>query len=218
VIHELSHAAVALRCGDPTPRRDGRMTLDPRRTSIRSDASRCSSREWDGGVRSRLIRGTSDRQAASAGCRGGPLAHLVVAAIFAVALRGSSGIRYRRVRVRHPRAVHAAGRDPRRAAAGFLSTSRCSSSTRSPCRDSTVRGAAGAPLRCGPRSFSPSSSTAIDLRTRRSRDTPAAAVDARCRRLASAMSDGPATLAFEHLIEPACIGLHRPAERVSPVS
>src|SRR5579863_8091760 len=31
VIHELSHAAIALRCGDPTPRRDGRMTLDPRK-------------------------------------------------------------------------------------------------------------------------------------------------------------------------------------------
>ncbi len=30
LIHELSHAAIAVRCGDPTPRRDGRKTLDPR--------------------------------------------------------------------------------------------------------------------------------------------------------------------------------------------
>jgi len=29
-LHELAHAAVAVRCGDPTPRRDGRITLDPR--------------------------------------------------------------------------------------------------------------------------------------------------------------------------------------------
>jgi hypothetical protein len=30
VIHELTHAALELRFGDPTPRRDGRMTIDPR--------------------------------------------------------------------------------------------------------------------------------------------------------------------------------------------
>jgi Zn-dependent protease len=28
-LHELAHAAVAVRLGDPTPRRDGRLTLDP---------------------------------------------------------------------------------------------------------------------------------------------------------------------------------------------
>ena len=31
VLHELAHAAVATRLGDPTPRRMGRLTLDPRR-------------------------------------------------------------------------------------------------------------------------------------------------------------------------------------------
>lgn len=88
VIHELSHAAIALRCGDPTPRRDGRMTLDPRRNL---DAFGCAAMliagiGWGRPVSlDPLFLREPRRRAAVAAA--GPIAHLVVAAIFAVALR-----------------------------------------------------------------------------------------------------------------------------------
>jgi Zn-dependent protease len=88
VIHELSHAAIAVRCGDPTPRRDGRMTLDPRRNI---DPLGCLALLIAGAGWGRpvpldplyLREGTQRAAVAAAG----PLAHLVVAAIFAGALR-----------------------------------------------------------------------------------------------------------------------------------
>ena len=88
VIHELSHGAIALRCGDPTPRRDGRMTLDPRRNI---DAFGCAAMliagiGWGRPVAlDPLFLRDPRRRAAVAAV--GPLAHLVVAAIFALALR-----------------------------------------------------------------------------------------------------------------------------------
>lgn len=88
VIHELSHAAIALRCGDPTPRRDGRMTLDPRRNL---DPFGCLALLIAGVGWGRpvpldplYLRDGKQRAAVAAA---GPLAHLVVAAIFAGALR-----------------------------------------------------------------------------------------------------------------------------------
>ncbi len=88
VIHELSHGAIALRSGDPTPRRDGRMTLDPRRNI---DAFGCAAMLISGIGWGRpvaldpLFLRDPRRRAAVAAV--GPLAHLVVAAIFALALR-----------------------------------------------------------------------------------------------------------------------------------
>ena len=88
VIHELSHGAIALRCGDPTPRRDGRMTLDPRRNI---DAFGCAAMLIAGvgwgrpvALDPMFLRDPRRRAAVAAV---GPLAHLVVAAIFALALR-----------------------------------------------------------------------------------------------------------------------------------
>jgi Zn-dependent protease len=88
IIHELSHAAIALRCGDPTPRRDGRMTLDPRRNL---DPFGCFALLLLGVGWGRpvpldplYLREGKQRAAVAAA---GPLAHLVVAAIFAGALR-----------------------------------------------------------------------------------------------------------------------------------
>jgi Zn-dependent protease len=88
VIHELTHNAIALRCGDPTPRRDGRMTLDPRRNL---DPWGCLAMlvagvGWGRPVRldPLYLRDVRQRAAVAAA---GPLAHLVVAAIFAGALR-----------------------------------------------------------------------------------------------------------------------------------
>ena len=88
VIHELSHAAIALRCGDLTPRRDGRMTLDPRRNL---DPFGCLSMllvgvGWGRPVALDPLYLRTGRQRAAVAAAG-PLAHLVVAAIFAVALR-----------------------------------------------------------------------------------------------------------------------------------
>jgi Zn-dependent protease len=88
VIHELSHAAIALRSGDPTPRRDHRMTLDPRRNI---DALGCAALFIAGFGWGRpvaldpLYLRDGRRRAAVAAA--GPIAHLVVAAIFAMALR-----------------------------------------------------------------------------------------------------------------------------------
>jgi Zn-dependent protease len=88
VIHELSHAAIALRCGDPTPRRDGRMTLDPRRNidPLGCLALLVAGVGWGRPVPldPLYLRAGKQRAAVAAA---GPLAHLVVAAIFAGALR-----------------------------------------------------------------------------------------------------------------------------------
>jgi Zn-dependent protease len=88
VIHELSHAAIALRCGDPTPRRAGRMTLDPRRNI---DPFGClallvAGVGWGRPVPLDPLYLLGSRQRAAVAAAG-PLAHLVVAAIFAGALR-----------------------------------------------------------------------------------------------------------------------------------
>jgi Zn-dependent protease len=88
VIHELSHAAIALRCGDPTPRRAGRMTLDPRRNV---DPFGClallvAGVGWGRPVPLDPLYLRDGRQRAAVAAAG-PLAHLVVAAIFAGALR-----------------------------------------------------------------------------------------------------------------------------------
>jgi Zn-dependent protease len=88
LIHELSHAAIALRCGDPTPRRDSRMTLDPRRNidALGSAALLIAGVGWGRPVAldPLYLRDSRSRAAVAAV---GPLAHLVVAAIFALALR-----------------------------------------------------------------------------------------------------------------------------------
>ncbi len=88
LIHELSHAAIALRCGDPTPRRDGRMTLDPRRNidALGTAALVIAGVGWGRPVAldPLYLRDARSRAAVAAV---GPLAHLVVAAIFALALR-----------------------------------------------------------------------------------------------------------------------------------
>jgi Zn-dependent protease len=88
LIHELSHAAIALRCGDLTPRRDGRMTLDPRRNV---DPFGClallvAGVGWGRPVPLDPLYLRTGRQRAAVAAAG-PLAHLVVAAIFAGALR-----------------------------------------------------------------------------------------------------------------------------------
>ena len=88
VIHELSHAAIALRFGDPTPRRDGRMTLDPRRNldPLGCFALLIAGVGWGRPVPLDPIHLRDGRQRAAVAAAG-PLAHLVVAAIFAGALR-----------------------------------------------------------------------------------------------------------------------------------
>jgi Zn-dependent protease len=88
VIHELGHAAIALRCGDPTPRRDRRMTLDPRRNIDPFGAAAMLVAGFGWGKPVQLdpvyLRDTRRRAAVAAA---GPIAHLVVAAIFVLALR-----------------------------------------------------------------------------------------------------------------------------------
>ena len=88
VIHELSHAAIALRCGDPTPRRDGRMTLDPLRNldAFGSAAMLIAGVGWGRPVALDPLYLREPRRRAAVAAAG-PLAHLVVAAIFALALR-----------------------------------------------------------------------------------------------------------------------------------
>ena len=87
-IHELSHAAVAVRFGDPTPRRDGRMTLDPRRNidPLGCFALFVAGVGWGRpvGLDPLYLRDPRSRAAVAAV---GPFSHLVVAAIFAGALR-----------------------------------------------------------------------------------------------------------------------------------
>lgn len=88
VIHELSHAAIALRSGDPTPRRDRRMTLDPRRNvdPFGSAAMCIAGFGWGRPVSLDPLYLRDSRQRAAVAAAG-PIAHLVVAAIFAAALR-----------------------------------------------------------------------------------------------------------------------------------
>jgi Zn-dependent protease len=88
VVHELAHSAMALRAGDPTPRRQHRMTLDPRR---QLDAFGFASLfitgfGWGRAVNldPRYLRTAGQRAAVAAA---GPVAHLVVAAVFAITLR-----------------------------------------------------------------------------------------------------------------------------------
>jgi Zn-dependent protease len=96
VIHELAHAAVALRCGDPSPRRDGRMTLDPRRhlDPFGFPVLLVAGFGWAKPVSLNPLHLRSARQRAAVAAAG-PLAHLAVAAVFAIALRveqAASGI------------------------------------------------------------------------------------------------------------------------------
>ncbi len=88
VLHELAHAALALRAGDPTPRRDGRMTLDPRRhvDPLGFAALFVAGFGWSRPVRLNPLHLRSRRQRAAIAAAG-PLAHLVAAAVFAAALR-----------------------------------------------------------------------------------------------------------------------------------
>ena len=88
VIHELTHAAIALRCGDPTPRRDRRMTLDPRRNidAFGAAAMCIAGFGWGRPVALDPLYLRDSRQRAAVAAAG-PVAHLLVAAIFAVALR-----------------------------------------------------------------------------------------------------------------------------------
>ncbi|MBV9099642.1 MAG: site-2 protease family protein [Candidatus Dormibacteraeota bacterium] len=88
VIHELAHAALSLRAGDISPRRDGRMTLDPRRhlDPFGVLALVVAGFGWGRPVHldPALLRSRGQRAAVAAA---GPLAHLAVAAVFAVAAR-----------------------------------------------------------------------------------------------------------------------------------
>ena len=88
VIHELSHAAIALRLGDPNsaprPTHDARPATQPRSIRMPRDAHR--RRAWARPVPLDPLYLRSGRQRAQVAAAG-PLAHLVVAAIFAVALR-----------------------------------------------------------------------------------------------------------------------------------
>lgn len=96
VIHELAHAAASLRAGDISPRRDGRMTMDPRRhlDPFGVLALLVAGFGWGRPVHldPALLRGRGQRAAVAAV---GPVAHLAVAAVFAVAARvaqAASGI------------------------------------------------------------------------------------------------------------------------------
>jgi Zn-dependent protease len=88
VVHELTHSAVALRFGDPSPRRDRLMTLDPRKhvDPLGLAMLVLSGFGWSKPVRLDpvFLRDARHRAAVAAS---GPLAHLVIAAFFAVALR-----------------------------------------------------------------------------------------------------------------------------------
>jgi Zn-dependent protease len=88
VIHELTHSAIALRCGDPTPRRDGRMSLDPRKNldPFGTVALLLAGVGWGRPVPLDPLYLREGRQRAAVAVAG-PVAHLVVAAIFAGALR-----------------------------------------------------------------------------------------------------------------------------------
>lgn len=96
VVHELTHSAIALRAGDPTPRRRRHMTLDPRHQldPFGFTALLLTGFGWGKPVHldPMYLRNAGQRAAVAAA---GPVAHLVVAAIFAVTLRielATSGI------------------------------------------------------------------------------------------------------------------------------
>ena len=88
VVHELAHSAIALRAGDPTPFRDRRMTLDPRRQldPFGFPALLITGFGWGRPVHldPLHLRRAGQRAAVAAA---GPVAHLVVAAVFALTLR-----------------------------------------------------------------------------------------------------------------------------------
>ena len=88
VVHELAHGAMALRAGDPTPRRRHLMTLDPRRQldPFGFTALLITGFGWGRPVNPdpAYLRRPAQRAAVAAA---GPVAHLVVAAVFAVSLR-----------------------------------------------------------------------------------------------------------------------------------
>jgi Zn-dependent protease len=96
VLHELAHVALATRFGDPTARRERRMTLDPRRhlDALGVAALLACGFGWARPVllNPPFLQGRLRRFATVAA---GPLAHVVVAAAFAAALRielATSGI------------------------------------------------------------------------------------------------------------------------------
>ncbi len=88
VLHELAHAAAAVRLGDPTPRRMGRMTLSPRQhiDPIGFGLLITAGFGWAKPVTfsTAYIR-TATQQALVAAA--GPLTNLVLAGIFGLALR-----------------------------------------------------------------------------------------------------------------------------------
>ena len=88
VVHELTHSAIALRAGDPTPRRQHRMTLDPFRhlDALGFASLFITGFGWGRPVNldPRYLRTAGQRAAVAAA---GPVAHLVVAAVFAITLR-----------------------------------------------------------------------------------------------------------------------------------
>jgi Zn-dependent protease len=88
VAHELTHNTVALRLGDPTPRRAHGMTLDPRRhiDPLGFAALVVAGFGWSKPVRLDPIFLRDGRSRAMVAAAG-PLANLVAAAAFAAALR-----------------------------------------------------------------------------------------------------------------------------------
>jgi Zn-dependent protease len=86
VLHELAHAAFAARFGDPAPRR--RLSLDPRRhlDPLGTATLLIAGFGWNRPVTidPLFLRRTGPRAATTLA---GPLANLIVAAVFAVALR-----------------------------------------------------------------------------------------------------------------------------------
>jgi len=88
VLHELAHSVIALRAGDPTPIREKRMTLDPLRQldPLGFPALLISGFGWGRPVH-RDAPGLLNPAQRAAIAAAGPVAHLVVAAIFAVTLR-----------------------------------------------------------------------------------------------------------------------------------
>ncbi|TMB92557.1 MAG: site-2 protease family protein [Chloroflexi bacterium] len=88
VLHELAHAAVAMRCGDPTPRRSRLLTLDPRRhlDPFGTSALLIAGIGWSKPVSPDPLHVRRNTQRAAIAVAG-PLANLAVAAAFAIALR-----------------------------------------------------------------------------------------------------------------------------------
>src|SRR5207253_8485565 len=83
VLHELAHSVIVLRAGDTTPLRENRMTLDPVRQldPFGFPALLISGFGWGRPVLrdARSLRRPAQRSAVVAA---GPVAHLIVAAIF----------------------------------------------------------------------------------------------------------------------------------------